>query len=187
MQHQHCRLQRSQQQRNKSTRHEHDHKPQQGWTDDRQWSRQHTFAKFGLPQQLRPMTYPNTNGKSQNSNRRPHWCLWVQVGLHDQQEQPTDRYPCPVSQPILPVTWLTEQGFTIHLSEQPTITHPNGFEAKLRANEGTYFLPVSNTGTPPNYKLHVHDTQQGIKATITPITLTREGAQWVTHQHVIWT
>ena len=92
-----------------------------------------------------------------------------------------------VSQPILSVTRLTEQGFTIHLSEQPTITHPNKFEAKPRAKEGTYLLPANNTGTPPNYKLDVRDTQQGIKATISPITLASEGAQWVTHQHDIWT
>ena len=67
---------------------------------------------------------------------------------------------CSVSQPILSVTRLTEQGFTIHLSEQPTITHPNGFEAQLRAKEGTYFLPANNTGTPPNYKLDVHYTKE---------------------------
>ena len=71
-------------------------------------------------------------------------------------------YVCSVSQPILSATRLTEQGFRIHLREQPTITHPNGFEAKLRAKEGTYFLPVNNTGTPPNYKLDVHDTQHDI-------------------------
>jgi hypothetical protein len=75
-------------------------------------------------------------------------------------------YVCSVSQPILSETRLTEQGFTIHLGEQPTITHPNRFEAKLRAKEGTYFLPVNNTKTLPNYKLDVHNTQQGIKATI---------------------
>ena len=76
---------------------------------------------------------------------------------------------CSVSQPILSVTRLTEKGFRIHFSEQPTITHPNGFEAKLRAKERTFFPPVKNTGTPPNYKLDVHDTQQGIKAAISRI------------------
>ena len=76
---------------------------------------------------------------------------------------------CSVSQPILSVTRLTEKGFRIHFSEQPTITHPNGFEAKLRAKERTFFPPVKNTGTPSNYKLDVHDTQQGIKAAISRI------------------
>ena len=95
-------------------------------------------------------------------------------------------YVCSISQPILSVTRLTEQGFAIHLSEQPTLTHPNGFQAKLRAKEGTYFLPVNNTGTPPNYKPDAHGAQQGIRETISPITLTPRGAQWVTHQHDIW-
>lgn len=78
-------------------------------------------------------------------------------------------YVCSVSQPILSATRLTEKGFRIHFSEQPTITHPNGFAAKLRANERTFFLPVKNTGTPPKYKLDVHDTQHGIKAAMSPI------------------
>ena len=108
---------------------------------------------------------------------------WVYMTNESNQQIVIPFYVCSVSQPILSVTRLTEQGFTVHLSEQPTITHPNGFEAKLRAKEGTYFLPVNSTGTPPNYKLDVHDTQQGIKATISPITLTPEGTQWVTHQH----
>ena len=112
---------------------------------------------------------------------------WVYMTNESNQQIVIPFYVCSVSQPILSVTRLAEQGFTIHLSEHPTITHPNGFEAKLRTKEGTYFLPVNNTGTPPNYKLDVHETQQGIKATISPITLTPGGAQWVTHQHDIWT
>ena len=112
---------------------------------------------------------------------------WVYMTNESNRQIVIPFYLWAVSQPILSVTRLTEQGFTIHLSEQPSITYPNGFEAKLRAKEGTYFLPVNNTGTPPNYKLDVHDAQQRIKATISPITLTPEGTQWVTHQHDIWT
>ena len=104
-------------------------------------------------------------------------CKWAYMTKESNQQIVIPFCVCSVSQPILSVTRLTEQGFTIHLSEQPTITHPNGFEARLRAKGGTYFLPVSNTGTQSNYKLDVHDAQQGIKATISPITLTREGAQ----------
>ena len=96
-------------------------------------------------------------------------------------------YVCSVTQPILSVTRLAEQGFTVQLSEQPTVSHPNGFGAKLNIREGTYFLPVKTTGVPDNYKLDVHEAQEGIKATISPITLTPAGAQWVTHQHDIWT
>ena len=97
---------------------------------------------------------------------------WVYMTNENNQQIVIPFYVCSVSQPILSVTRLTEQGFTIHLSEQPTITHPNGLEAKLRAKKGTFFLPGNNTGTPPNYKLDVHEPQQGIKATISPITLT---------------
>ena len=82
---------------------------------------------------------------------------------------------CTVSQPILSVTRLAEQGFTVHLSEQPTITHPTGFEAKLTTKEGTYFLPANTKGLPSNYKLNIYKTDEGIKATISPITLTPPG------------
>ena len=112
---------------------------------------------------------------------------WVYMTNESNQQIVIPFYVCSVSQPILSVTRLTEQGFSIYLSEQPTITHPNGFEAKLKTKEGTYFLPVNTTGTPPNYKLDVHESQQGIRATISPITLTPEGTQCVTHQHDIWT
>ena len=49
------------------------------------------FAQFSLPQQHRRITYQNKKAKPRDSNRRPHWSLWVRVGLHDQREQPTDR------------------------------------------------------------------------------------------------
>ena len=49
------------------------------------------FAQFSLPQQHRRMTYQNKKAKPRDSNGRPHWSLWVRVGLHDQREQPTDR------------------------------------------------------------------------------------------------
>ena len=91
-----------------------------------------------------------------------------------------------MSQPILSVTRLAEQGFTVHLSEQPTIIHPNGLEAKLTTKEGTYFLPVNTKGLPSNYKLDICKTDEGIKATISPITLTPTGATWVTHYHDRW-
>ena len=112
---------------------------------------------------------------------------WVYMTNTSNQPIVIPFYVCSVTQPILSVTRLAEQGFTVQLSEQPTVSHPNGFGAKLNIREGTYFLPVKTTGVPDNYKLDVHETQEGIKATISPITLTPAGAQWVTHQHDIWT
>ena len=112
---------------------------------------------------------------------------WVYMTNTSNQPIVIPFYVCSVTQPILSVTRLAEQGFTVQLSEQPTVSHPNGFGAKLNIREGTYFLPVKTTGVPDNYKLDVHEAQEGIKATISPITLTPAGAQWVTHQHDIWT
>ena len=141
-----------------------------------------TTQKYDLPEHERPNLRTATEDPIEVYGYK-----WVYMTNESNQQIVITFYLCSVSQPILSVTRLAEQGFTIHLSEHPTITHPNGFEAKLRTKEGTYFLPVNNTGTPPNYKLDVHETQQGIKATISPITLTPGGAQWVTHQHDIWT
>ena len=93
-------------------------------------------------------------------------------------------YVCDVSQPILSVNRLAEQGFNITFSDQPTITNSNGFEAKLKQEDGLYFLPVTTT-MPPAQKLDVHYTICGIKATLSPVTLTPEGAQWVTHNNDI--
>ena len=141
-----------------------------------------TTPTYDIPEHVRPNLRTATEDPI-----KVYGYKWVYMTNESNQQIVIPFYVCWVSQPILSVTRLTEQGFTIHLSEQPTITHLNGFEAKLRAKEGTYFLPVNNTGTPPNYKLDVHETQQGIKATVSPITLTPEGTQWVKHQHDIWT
>ena len=128
-----------------------------------------TTQTYDIPEQERPNLRTATEDPIEVC-----WYKFVYVTNESNQQIVIPFYVRSVSQPILWVTRLTEQGFTIHLSEQPTITHPNGFEAKLRSKEGTYFLPVNSTGTPPNYKLDVHDTQQGIKATNSPITLTQK-------------
>ena len=75
--------------------------------------------------------------------------------------------------------------FNITLREHPTITNNNGFEAALKKKDGLYFLPVKTT-TPRTERLDVHQTSEGIKATISPVTLTPEGAQWVTHNNHTW-
>ena len=95
-------------------------------------------------------------------------------------------YVCDVAQPILSATRLAEQGFEITLSEQPTIRHTNGFEAALKQQHGLYYLTVKTTGTPVNTRLDIAETEQGIKATISPVTMTPTGANWVTHNNDIW-
>ena len=141
-----------------------------------------TTQTHDIPEHERPNLRPATEDPI-----TAYGYKWVYMTNESNQQIVIPFYVCSVSQPILSVTRLTEQGFSIHLSEQPTITHPNGFEAKLKTKEGTYFLPVNTTGTPPNYKLDIHESQQGIRATVSPITLTPEGTQWVTHQHHMWT
>ena len=95
-------------------------------------------------------------------------------------------YVCDVAQPILSATRLAEQGFEIALSEQPTIKHPKGFDSTLKPRNGLYYLTVKTTGTPINTRLDITETKQGIKATISPVTMTPTGAKWVTHNNDIW-
>jgi hypothetical protein len=102
-----------------------------------------------------------------------------------QQAMAIPFYVCDVSQPILSVTRLAEQGFNITLSEHPTVTNNNGLEATLKKKDGLYCLPVKTT-TSRIQKLDVHQTPDGIKATVSPVTLTPEGAQWVTHNNDVW-
>ena len=144
------------------------------------------FAASTPTHQLQPWEIPNLRTATEDEIKVTGY-KWVYMTNMNNQQVVIPFYVCAVTQPILSVTRLAEQGFTIQLSEQPTIAHNNGFHSRLNIKEGTYYLPVKTTGVPSNYKLDVHETQEGIKATISPITLTPTGAQWVTHQHDIWT
>ena len=66
------------------------------------------------------------------------------------------------------------------------IRHTNGFESALKQQHGLYYLTVKTTGTPVNTRLDIAETEQGIKATISPVTMTPTGAKWVTHNNDIW-
>ena len=111
---------------------------------------------------------------------------WVYMTNNKNQAIVVPFYVCDVAQPILSATRLAEQGFEITLSEQPTIKHTNGFESILKQQHGLYYLSVKTTGTPINTRLDVSETEQGIKATISPVTLTPTGAKWVTHNNDVW-
>ena len=111
---------------------------------------------------------------------------WVYMTNSKNQAIVVPFYICDVAQPILSATRLAEQGFEITLSEQPTIKHTNGFESTLKQQHGLYCLSVKTTGTPINTRLDVAETEQGIKATISPVTLTPTGAKWVTHNNDVW-
>ena len=111
---------------------------------------------------------------------------WVYMTNNKNQAIVVPFYVCDVAQPILSATRLAEQGFEITLSEQPTIKHTNGFESILKQQHGLYYLSAKTTGTPINTRLDVSETEQGIKATISPVTLTPTGAKWVTHNNDVW-
>ena len=111
---------------------------------------------------------------------------WVYMINNKNQAIVIPFYVCDVAQPILSATRLAEQGFEITLSEQPTIRHTNGFESALKQQHGLYYLTVKTTGTPVNTRLDIAETEQGIKATISPVTMTPTGAKWVTHNNDIW-
>ena len=144
------------------------------------------FAASTPTHQLQPWKTPNLRMATEDTIEVTGY-KWVYMTNKDNQQIVIPFYVCSVTQPILSVTRLAEQGFIVQLSEKPTITHPSGFGATLNIKEGTYYLPVKTTGVPHNYKLGVHETQEGVRATISPITLTPAGAQWATHQHDIWT
>ena len=112
---------------------------------------------------------------------------WVYMKNSKQQPIVIPFYVCDVSQPILSVTRLASQGFNIHLSEHPTITNTNGFEATLKQQQGLYFLTVNISPMPSNMKLDICETSHGIRATVSPVTLTPAGQAWVTHNNDICT
>ena len=111
---------------------------------------------------------------------------WVYMINNKNQAIVIPFYVCDVAQPILSATRLAEHGFEIILSEQPTIKHTIGFESTLKQQHGLYYLAVKTAGTPINTRLDIAETEQGIKATISPVMMTPTGAKWVTHNNVIW-
>ena len=110
---------------------------------------------------------------------------WVYMKNSKQQPIVIPFYVCDVSQPILSVTRLASQGFNIQLSDHPTITNTNGFDATLKQQQGLYFLTVNIRPMPNNMKLDICETSHGIRATVSPVTLTPSGAEWVTHTATI--
>ena len=111
---------------------------------------------------------------------------WVYMKNSKQQPIVIPFYVCDVSQPILSVTRLASQGFNIQLSDHPTITNTNGFEATLKQQLGLYFLTVNISPMPSNMKLDICETSHGIRATVSPVTITPTGPEWVTHNNDIW-
>ncbi len=62
----------------------------------------------------------------------------------------------------------------ILLSEQPTVKHPNGFEATVKPHNGLYYLTMKTTSIPVNARLDISEAEHGIKAVISPVTMLKK-------------
>ena len=92
-----------------------------------------------------------------------------------------------MTQPILSVTRLAEQGFNIQLNETPTVTHTKGFNSALVQCDGLYFMTMEFANIPVNMQLEVHQMTQGTTAKITPVTLTPTGIEVLRNRNDLWT
>ena len=94
---------------------------------------------------------------------------------------------CDVTQPIMSVTRLAEQGFNTQLNETPAITHSKGFNSTLKQREGLYFLTVTLVVLPINMRLEVNQTAEGTTARVAPVTLTPTGMEINRNKNDLWT
>ena len=96
-------------------------------------------------------------------------------------------YVCDVTQPIMSVTRLAEQGFNTQFNETPTITHTKEFNSTLKQREGLYFLPIVLITLPANLRLESNQTAEGTTARIAPVTLTPAGMEVLRNKNDLWT
>jgi hypothetical protein len=89
-----------------------------------------------------------------------HGYKWVYMHNTNKQTLVVPFYVCDVTQPIMSVTRLAEQGFNTQLNETPTITHTKGINSALKQREGLYFLPVVLVTLPINMRLEFNQTAE---------------------------
>ena len=116
-----------------------------------------------------------------------HGYKWVYMHNTSKQTLVVPFYVCDVTQPIMSVTRLAEQGFNTQLNETPTITHTKGFNSALKQREGLYFLPVVLITLPANLRLEVNQTAEGTTARIAPVTLIPTGMEILRNKNDLWT
>ena len=112
------------------------------------------------------------------------WALMTNV---NKQQLVVPFFVCEVTQPILSVTRLAEQGFNTQLNETPTVTHTKGFNSALVQRDGLYLMTMEFVNIPANMQLEVHQTTQGTTAKITPVTLTPAGMEVLRNRNDLWT
>ena len=111
---------------------------------------------------------------------------WVLMTNVNKQQLVVPFFVCEVTQPILSVTRLAEQGFNIQLNEIPTVTHTKGFNSALAQRDGLYFMTMEFVNIPVNMQLEVHQRTQGTTAKITPVTLTPAGMEVLRNRNDLW-
>ena len=116
-----------------------------------------------------------------------HGYKWVCMHNINKQTLVVPFYVCDVTQPIMSVTRLAEQGFNTQLNETPAITHTKGFNSALKQRKGLYFLPVVLITLPANLRLEVNQTAEGTTAKISPVTLTPAGMEILRNKNDLWT
>ena len=116
-----------------------------------------------------------------------HGYKWVYMHNTNKQILVVPFYVCDVTQPIMSVTRLAEQGLNTQLNEKPTITHSKGFNSALRQREGLYFLPVTLVTLPVSMRLEVNQTTEGTTARIAPVTLTPTDMEILRNKNDLWT
>ena len=75
---------------------------------------------------------------------------WVYMQNTDGQNIVIPFYVCNVHQPILSVTRLAEQGFTLQFGDNPNFHHPKGFTARLEQRDSLYYLNTRIMTLPDN-------------------------------------
>ena len=112
-----------------------------------------------------------------NDNIQLFGYKWVYMQNNDGQNIVIPLYVRNVHQPILSVTRLAEQGFTLQFGDNPNIQHPKGFTARLEQRDSFYYLNTRIMTLPDNLKLNIEQADDGtISAMIAPTpALTPEG------------
>ena len=93
-----------------------------------------TTQTYDIPEQERPNLRTATEDPIEVYGYKR-----VYMTIESNQQIVIPFYACSVSQPILSATRLTERGFTIHFSEQPTITQTG---VKQNWSKGRNILPT---------------------------------------------
>ena len=90
-----------------------------------------------------------------NDNIQLFGYKWVYMQNNNGQSIVIPFCVCNVHQPILSVTRLAEQGFTLQFGDNPHIEHSKGFRSTLEQKDSLYCLNTKILQLPEDHKLHI--------------------------------